>query len=60
MTKRAKWAFEKKSDAEAFVKAEGGKVATFDEAMKASYEDMNEDTQMIRERRKMKRMHKGS
>jgi len=60
MTKRGKWAFENKSDAEAFMKAEGGKVATFDDAMKATYEDMNEDTKMIRERRKMKRMHKGS
>jgi nitrous oxide reductase accessory protein NosL len=60
MTKRAKWAFGNKSDAEAFVKAEGGKVATFDEAMKSTYEDMNEDTKMIRERRKMKRMQKAS
>jgi len=58
MTKRAKWAFAGKSDAEAFIKAEGGKVATLDEAMKASYEDMYSDTKMIRERRKMKRMHK--
>ncbi|MBN2034197.1 MAG: nitrous oxide reductase accessory protein NosL [Deltaproteobacteria bacterium] len=60
MTKRAKWAFETKSDAEAFVKAEGGNVATFDDAMKATYEDMNEDTRMIRERRKMKRMQKAN
>jgi len=60
MTKRGKWAFENKADAEAFIKAEGGKTATFDDAMKATYEDMNEDTKMIRERRKMRRMHKGS
>ena len=58
MTKRAKWAFGNRSDAEAFVKAEGGKVATFEEAMKATYEDMYSDTKMIRERRKMKRMQK--
>jgi copper chaperone NosL len=60
MTKRAKWAFGNKSDAEAFVKAEGGNLSTFDDAMKATYEDMNEDTKMIRERRKMKRMQKAS
>jgi copper chaperone NosL len=55
MSKRAKWAFEKKEDAETFVKEHGGTIATFDEAMKASYEDMYSDTKMIRERRKMKR-----
>jgi copper chaperone NosL len=60
MTKRAKWAFGKKSDAEAFVKAEGGTVATFEAAMKATYEDMYSDTKMIREKRKMKKMQKAS
>ena len=53
MTKRPKWAFEKKSDAEAFIKAHGGSPATFEESMRASYEEMYEDTKMIRERRKM-------
>jgi nitrous oxide reductase accessory protein NosL len=56
MTKRAKWAYEKKEDAESFVKENGGAVSTFDQAMKASYEDMYSDTRMIREKRKMKRM----
>ena len=56
MTKRAKWAFETKADAEAFTKKEGGVMANFDEAIKASYEDIYADTKMIRERRKMKRM----
>lgn len=56
MTKNAKWAFEKKEDADAFIKANGGKPATFDQAMKASYEDMYADTKMIREKRKMKKM----
>jgi nitrous oxide reductase accessory protein NosL len=56
MTKRAKWAFEKKADAEAFLQKEGGKLASFDEAIKAAYEDIYSDTKMIRERRKMKRM----
>jgi copper chaperone NosL len=56
MTKRAKWAFEKKDDAETFMQKEGGTMANFDEAIKASYEDIYADTKMIRERRKMKRM----
>lgn len=55
MTKRAKWAFEKKDDAERFIKENGGNLATFDEAMKAAYEDMYQDTKMIREKRKMKK-----
>lgn len=56
MSKRAKWAFEKEADARDFVKTNGGNVATFDDAMKAAYEDMYTDTKMIRERRKMKKM----
>lgn len=56
MTARAKWAFANRPAAEAFVKANGGIIVTFDESIKASYEDMYKDTQMIRERRKMKRM----
>jgi nitrous oxide reductase accessory protein NosL len=56
MTKRAKWAFEKKDDAEKFTKENGGQIATFDEAMKAAYEDMYADTKMIREKRKMRKM----
>ncbi|MCX7613219.1 MAG: nitrous oxide reductase accessory protein NosL [Caldimicrobium sp.] len=59
MTKRAKWAFEKKEDALAFIQRNGGKLGNFEEAIKAAYEDMYEDTKMIRERRKMKRMQKG-
>ncbi len=56
MTKRAKWAFENKEDAEKFVKENGGEISTFDGVIKAAYEDMYGDTKMIRERRKMKRM----
>lgn len=56
MTKRAKWAFEKKEDAEGFIKENGGKLAIFDEALKAAYEDMYEDTKMIREKRKKMKM----
>jgi nitrous oxide reductase accessory protein NosL len=56
MTKRAKWAFGKKEDAEKFIKENGGGIATFDQAMKAAYEDIYDDTKMIRERRKMRKM----
>ena len=56
MTKRAKWAFERKEDAEKFKKENGGDSASFDQAIKGAYEDMYADTKMIRERRKMKRM----
>jgi copper chaperone NosL len=55
MTKRAKWAFKTKEEADAFIKEFGGSSSTFDEAMKASYEDMYQDSKMIRERRAMKR-----
>jgi copper chaperone NosL len=58
MTKRAKWAFENKSDADAFIKENRGAAATFDEAMKAAYEDMYTDTKMIRDKRKMMKMRK--
>ena len=53
MTKRAKWAFENKSDAEAFVKTHGGELASFEEALEATYADMYQDNKMIREKRKM-------
>jgi copper chaperone NosL len=60
MSKNAKWAFEKKSDAEAYVAANGGTIAAFDQSIRTAYEDMYSDTKMIRERRKMKRMQKPS
>lgn len=56
MTKRAKWAFENLADANSFIKGHGGNLSTFEQAIKASYEDMYQDTRMIHERRKMKRM----
>jgi len=55
MTKRGKWAFAKKEDADKFKGKNGGDSITFDLAVKAAYEDMYEDTKMIREKRKMKR-----
>lgn len=57
MTKQGKWAFEKKEDAETFLKTNGGKLSSFDDAIKAAYADMYEDTKMIREKRKMMKGH---
>ena len=58
MSKNAKWAFATKESAEAFIKENGGKLANFDEAMKAAYMDMYNDTKMIRDKRKQKKMMK--
>jgi copper chaperone NosL len=58
MTKRAKWAFEHLADANTFIKNHGGYLASFEQAIKTSYEDMYHDTRMIHEKRKMKRMEK--
>ncbi len=55
MTKRAKWAFAQREEAEKFVKENGGTMADFDGALKTAYEDIAEDTKMIRERRRMMR-----
>ena len=56
MTGKAKWAFAAKESAERFIKANGGGIVAFDEAIKAAYDDMYQDTKMIRELRKMKRL----
>lgn len=56
MSKRGKWAFAKKIDAEAFIAKNGGVLSDFETAMKAAYEDMYADTKMIREKRKKNRM----
>ena len=53
MSKRGKWAFEKESDAETFMQTNQGRLGSFEEAMKASYEDMSEDMKMIRDKRRM-------
>jgi len=58
MTARAKWAFQTKEAADDFMKAHGGRPATFEEVMKASFEDMYEDTLMIQKKRKMMKMKK--
>ena len=56
MTSRAKWAFSEQSAAKAFIAEHGGVITGFDQAMKASYEDMYQDTQRIRKMRAMKKM----
>lgn len=56
MTKNAKWAFAKKEDAEKFIQDQGGRMASFDEAVEAAHQDLYNDTKMIRERRKMRKM----
>ena len=56
MTKNAKWAFADKADAEKYQRENGGRLATFDEALEAGYKDLAEDTKMIRERRKLRKM----
>jgi len=56
MSSRAKWAFEKKTDAEAFIAANRGILATYEDALEAAYDDLYNDTRMIRERRKMNDM----
>jgi nitrous oxide reductase accessory protein NosL len=55
MSKRGKWAFARKEDAESFIATNGGSLADFEAAMKAAYEDMYADTKMIRDKRKMNR-----
>jgi len=55
MTAQPKWAFANRGAAERFTKANGGSIVSFDEAIKAAYDDMYQDTKMIREFRKMKR-----
>jgi len=60
MTRRAKWAFGTQGAAEAFVKQFGGQISDFNQAIKASFEDMYEDVKMIREKRRMMRMKQGS
>lgn len=52
MTGRGKWAFAERAAAEAFVKQHGGTLATFEEALKAAFDDMYQDLKMLRENRK--------
>ncbi len=56
MTKRGKWAFLRKKEAEKFISENGGKLATFEQVLKATYEDMYGDSKMIRGKRKIRNM----
>jgi nitrous oxide reductase accessory protein NosL len=40
MTQQPKWAFQTKSDAEAFIKTNGGKIVSFEEALTATREEL--------------------
>ena len=53
MSNRAKWAFADRQGAEAYVAANGGTIGTFEQALKAAFEDMYEDTYATRERHRI-------
>ncbi|MHC1743438.1 MAG: nitrous oxide reductase accessory protein NosL [Syntrophobacteraceae bacterium] len=56
MTSRAKWAFKDQKGAKRFISENGGSLATFDDAMRATFEDMYRDTKMIRTKKKIGKM----
>jgi nitrous oxide reductase accessory protein NosL len=58
MTARAKWAFATKDGADNFIRNHGGRPATFNEVIKAAFEDMYQDTLMIRKKRRLIKMRK--
>ena len=51
MTSRAKWAFERRSDAEGFTKQYGGQISAFNDAMNATFRDMYDDIKLIQQKR---------
>ncbi len=55
MTSRGKWAFADRGAAEVFAKENGGSLVGFEDAIKATYEDLYKDNKAIREKRKMMR-----
>lgn len=60
MAAQAKWAFETKDSADSFMKSHGGRPADFREVIKAAFEDMYQDTLMIRKKRKLINMRKNN
>ena len=52
MTKNAKWAFENKADAGTFIQ-NGGRLTTFDDALKLAYEEMYQDSHALRSKRSL-------
>jgi copper chaperone NosL len=59
MTPRAKWAFENRGEAEAFVGQHGGQSATFYEALAAAFQDLYLDMKTSLERVKERKTHGG-
>ncbi len=55
MTKRSKVAVSGREDALKIQKEYGGEITDFERAVRAAYEDMYDDTRMIREKRQMKK-----
>jgi len=58
MTAKAKWAFESKEAADSFMSKHGGESASFDAVMKASFDDMYNDTLMIQKKKQGMKMKK--
>lgn len=56
MTARAKWAFQTKKAADNFMRLHGGRSATFEEVMRAAFEDMYEDTLILQKKRRLMKM----
>lgn len=59
MAKRGKWAFSNKTQAEKFINEHGGKSASLEEVMEATYVDMHRDSKMLRSKLKIRKMHEG-
>lgn len=53
MTARAKWAFETREAADAFITQHAGRPATFEQVLEAAFADMLNDTLMIRKKRRL-------
>ena len=58
MTTRAKWAFGDKAAADLFITQHGGRLATFEDCLRASFEDMYDDINMVRKKRQMMKQMK--
>jgi copper chaperone NosL len=52
MTLRAKWAFRDGEEAERFRREHGGKPTSFEDVIRAAFQDMRSDTLMIQQRRR--------
>ena len=57
MTERAKWAFKSKKDAQKFIAKHGGNLATFEQAFKASCEDLYKDMNLSNRHRFLQHAH---